>query len=542
MKRSISYIFSFFLILGIQTIVIGQADTVLVPVVFESDPNGALSRFIEADTMPNGERTNLDRYYELERGKIYFMSGAMLPDFPFRLIAKESDASNKPPVVATATSSDGKAVPILFMCSDDVYIKNIAFQMAPPSGLGESEVCFRLDKEGGNYIFDGVIWEWGSLMMARTSKPVNKIEVRNSYFRNNEHRTHIWNGRGIGFFLENPADTVIMTNNTFFNMTSFAFVADGGSIPPKSFLFDHNTLVNEIKYPLHCYWQTNAVVTNNLFFNSSSYSETAKDRKGQDPDEQMYGIVNISKVPGNILSARGMTEEERIYKVGNNAHFYTQDIKDYWGRWDLTEVPWMNERTMNMFADDSKYPNLESGVVYSSNPGIINPGEAKMVKWMETLRNKQGNTYWGWDPDGVRFELQWPFPEDLSYTNMEIKSGADDNYPVGDLNWWPGLLEKWNNGLVLEVESEGLNIFNEVVLSPNPCIDNFIIKYSLDAVSSVQIDIHDMAGRKLVKILEGKQTSGNHEVKATFDLANGIYVLKMMSGTSILTKKFIVLK
>lgn len=125
---------------------------------------------------------------------------------------------------------------------------------------------------------------------------MNKIVFRNCYFKNSQHKTNIWNGRGIGFYQENPADTVIIQNNTFFNNNSFAFFADISSIPPDFLLFDHNTIVNSMKFPIHSFWLPNAKVTNNLFYNAHSYGETAADKVGQDPDLLEYGIINISPI------------------------------------------------------------------------------------------------------------------------------------------------------------------------------------------------------------------------------------------------------
>ncbi len=544
MKNTVTYFMSLFMVLIIQTMATAQADTVMVPFIYEGDPNGAISRFINADTTATGERNNPDRYYELERGKIYFTSGTMIPNFTLRLIAKAPDADNKPPVVASATGADGKPIAIMFICNGDAHIKNIAFAMTPPGGIGESQACFSLEKEGGNYSFDGVTFEWGLYMMIRTIKPVNKIEVKNCYFRNNEHKTDIWNGRGVGFYQKNPADTVLMTNNTFFNMNSFAFVADISSYPPDYFLFDHNTLVNTMKYPIHSFWLPNAVVTNNLFYNSSSFGETDADKIGQDPDELIYGIIDISRIPDKILGFQGITEEERKYVVRNNGHFYTDGIKKYWDKYSIEYMPWMNKRTQGMFDDDDKYPYLELGKVCTEDPGIVNAGggEAKMIKWMKNRRKPAANNYWGWDPDGDKFAMQWPRPEDLSYTNEAVKKCADDNYPLGDLNWWPGLLEKWGNGEVIDTKNEDISIFENISVSPNPTSNNIVLNYNLASKSAVQIDIHDMTGRKLVKVLDVKQNIGLHTINADFDLPNGIYVIRLKAGTSVVSKKFVVVK
>jgi len=448
MKKNVLKISALLVLTFIQISLFGQADTVVVPAEFNGEALGAINNFLLGDTTATGERKNPDRFYKLERNKIYFLNGELHTNFYLRLIADEADENNKPPIIASTTGADGKPQLIQFKVLGDAYIKNILFQMTPPGGNGESNASFFLAKEGGNYYFDNVTWEWGLWEQVVAVKPVNKIVVRNCYFRNPQHKTNIYNGRGVGFNLENPADTVIMVNNTFFNMNSFAFVADHGSIPPKYLLFDHNTIVNEMKWPIHSYWLTHAVVTNNLFYNCHSFGETSEDKVGQDPDKLIYGIINISPIPSDILASHKLTENERIYTLKNNSYFYSQEIIDYWDSYKddgVKQETWMNSRTISMFEDSENYPNLDEANTYNLDPGLkeAGTGTVEMVKWMKRKRDWQNNKYWGWDPDNDKFAVQWPFPEDLSYTNATLLTGAEGEFPVGDLNWYPEKKAEW---------------------------------------------------------------------------------------------------
>jgi len=550
MKKRLTQILCMIFAIAIQINVYGQADTVNVPTVYNGDALGAINNFILGDTTATGERKNPDRFYKLERNKIYFLNGEFHANFFLRLIADEADADNKPPIVASTTGADGKPQLIQFKVLDDAYIKNIMFQMTPPGGNGESNASFFLAKEGGNYYFDNVQWEWGLWMQVVAVKPVNKIVVRNCYFRNPQHKTNIYNGRGVGFYLENPSDTVIMVNNTFFNMNSFAFVADQGSTPPKYFLFDHNTIVNEMKWPIHSYWLTNAHVTNNLFYNCHSFGEDSDDKVGQDPDKLIYGIINISSIPSDILASHKLKEEERAYELKNNAYFYSQEIFDYWDSYKEKGVKpeiWMNTRTTAMFANDEDYPNLVEEKTYYMDPHLkeAGTGTVEMVKWMERKRDWKNNKYWGWDPDGDKFAVQWPFPEDLTYTNDTLLTGAQGGFPVGDLNWYPdqkALWEVWEPSGVNDMPyNKNRNLTFENVY-PNPFTDEVSINFSLDNSSVVEVDILDITGNKVASLYKGTKGSGHHTVtwnstKNNAIIQSGLYFYRIKSNGIVLTGK-----
>ncbi|UCE04602.1 MAG: T9SS type A sorting domain-containing protein, partial [bacterium] len=48
-------------------------------------------------------------------------------------------------------------------------------------------------------------------------------------------------------------------------------------------------------------------------------------------------------------------------------------------------------------------------------------------------------------PDGSPCDvcINWPLPEDFSYTNSQLLTAATDNLPLGDLNWFPTQKAQW---------------------------------------------------------------------------------------------------
>ena len=525
----------------------GQIDTVMVPNDFGGSPFGAINKFIAGDTIEGGDRVNPDRFYMLAKDKIYFLDGILFANFNLNLIGEPVEGDEKPPIVASTAGADGVIQLIQFKFFADAFVKDIIIQMTPPTGNGESNAAFFLAGEGSNYEFDNVMIEWGLWTGIVTEKPVNKMVIRNCYFKNSQHKTNIFNGRGIGFFQENPADTVIIQNCTFFNNNSFAFFADISSIPPDYLLFDHNTIVNSMKFPLQSLWLPNAEVTNNVFYNAHSFGETAADKVGQDPDLLEYGIINISPIPGDLIEYYGIAEEERKYKVKNNGFFYEDAIRTYWTEYNLPSNPFMNQRVMSMFNDDATYPGLETDGTIAPNPGFVNAGEGMlaMIQWMKNKRDLKGNTYWGWDPDGDKFLVQWPLVEDLSFTNTELSEAAQGGFPIGDLNWWGDeVKEAWEQfdptTSVVEIPST----IGGIGIAPNPTGSIATITLDLTAASDVTINIHDISGARIQKIVSDRLSEGSHTFnwKIGGDIVNGSYLARISTGNDVVTKKIVVQK
>ena len=422
---------------------LAQADTVIVPQSIDGNPLGAINKFISGDTTSTGERNNPDRVYKLERDKIYFLDGTLITGFNLKLIADKPDATHKPAILAQGVLANGASLVVFVQCAGDASFENIYFQTAQPTGIGESTITVQLLKNYGTYKFDGCYFEWGLWLTIGSWAIEPKLYITNSYFKNVENATSVWNGRGISFQNRN-VDTVVIVNNTFFNVNSFLFQGQTSHI--KYAKFEHNTMVNSAKWPIHWQWITNADISNNLFYNIHSYGESATDKVGQDIDGLDFGIFNLFKLPefwpdsNNVLS-----ESDRKINLKNNAWFYSQEVQDYWSANDtISGEPFMNSRTQGMFDNALNYPYLSEMNTMNLDPGFINAGSpADMVQWMKDLRDKKETSYWGWDSDNDRFGVTWPLPENLSYTNATMLTAADGGFPVGDLNWFTEKKAEW---------------------------------------------------------------------------------------------------
>ncbi len=103
-------------------------------------------------------------------------------------------------------------------------------------------------------------------------------------------------------------------------------------------------------------------------------------------------------------------------------------------------------------------------------------------------------------------------------------------------------------GVVTGVESEkvGTGVPSSFKLRqnyPNPFNPVTIINYSIPKTSWVIINIYDVLGREIKKIVNEEKIAGNYKIEFNANgLANGIYLYRMQVGSFVETKKLILLK
>jgi len=78
---------------------------------------------------------------------------------------------------------------------------------------------------------------------------------------------------------------------------------------------------------------------------------------------------------------------------------------------------------------------------------------------------------------------------------------------------------------------------------PNPFNPATMISYHLPVANNVRLVVHDLLGREVVVLVNGKKDPGKYEVK--FDgtgLSSGVYVYRLQAGDFVQSKKLIILK
>ncbi len=523
----------------------GQADTVFIP---GSTALGILEEAILGDTTATGERVNPERCYKLERGKIYRLTGWFPAYFDLCIIADEPDADNRPPIIVPSASS----IPHLFSTHGNVYFKNIYISNIAPDGSRDYGAFIDYKRVVGTDTlstveFDGCYFEGNRFLAAGTWDQAKKLIVRNCVVRNAQNIGVINNGRGFDT-RDYETDTVIIENSTFYNLNSYAFRGEWNKI--NYFRFSHNTVVNTMEQPIHWAYPTNADVSDNLFYNAHAWGQAESEYSSQ--LGEVFGVYNIYPLDSAIFINNGFAEADRRINLHRNNWFFSQPIQDYWTSIDsVNAIPWMNTATQGAFDDDTAYPMLSEVGTTNMDPGFINEGNDGTVSTIDSfihfLRATRDTNlvanYWGYEPDpsAPAFQIQWPLPENLAYTNATLKTAAPGGCPIGDLNWWPDLKEGCMAvGTDEPFSSKGLTVEQNM---PNPFKGQTTIAYTLADAANVSVTIIDINGKVITSLINEKQPQGRHTVEWNAgSQATGVYFYQIKTDNALITRKLELVK
>ncbi len=266
----------------------------------------------------------------------------------------------------------------------------------------------------------------------------------------------------------------------------------------------------------------------------------------------------ISNEPGADPSTFVMAEADRKMTVKNNVYFFSPEVTAYWTDYadSLLPNPWMDSRTQAMFDNDAVWPNFVEENNANIDPGFVNFGGTEgMVAQMRNHRDGNEFGFWGWDPDSAIYPdvhwafLQWPLPEDFSYS---ANLTSTDGFHVGSLEYYPEELAQYEANLTA-VKDDNIDYvpqkFSLDQNYPNPFNPVTTINYTLKESGAVDLIVFNMLGQKIKTLVNRSQmVAGNHQVTwdGTNDLgqpvSNGIYFYKLQVGTVSKIRKMALLK
>lgn len=564
MKRKItqSAFFSLLLLfLGVSNLCVfaQQADTVTVT---GTGTNGSimpgdLYKFINGDTLANGQRSHPNRFYRLERGKVYVVSGTMYFRYNVNLIADDDNPTSptRPPMLVNGKLADGSNNQILIalMKNNSSYIfKNIFFQGVTTDkredddnnaiSLGGDSIRLTVDKCVFNALGANCIVMWGK---------GNKLFVKNNHFRNLV-RAHPFKGQLIVNSGALYQDSLVMTNNTSFNNNSYFWSPLAAVI--KYERIEHNTLFSSVVNVLYSPWMLNSEVKSNLFYGMLAYGQKQTEIDGgwYDFNKSLSSIISLNRTSAYQIGLHGYTEKGRKVTVSNNDYFWPQAIKNNWTAQSLIASDlWMNTRTAGYFADKTNYPYLSESNNVSVNPGFNAAMEKtvmdSLVFWVNNMRNNNRSTYRNYNVGSTNLMLPtWPLPENLAYTNTQLMTAGHDGLPVGDLNWFPAAKAQWEamqsttpNALANPHEQGNLNLSNY----PNPVIEQTTFKFSLSKSAKTSLKIITVDGKQVATIVNSNLNAGTHSFQYdASNLTQGVYICQLISGNYTAKSKLIITK
>ncbi len=430
----------------------------------------ALRSTIMGDTLADGTRANLHRVYKLKTNGYYWEADDITNvGFPLILVADPTDkigAGNFPPILQMKDLRDDgtNGANHLITAASDVTLKNIFITGRQTGGAQTSYQPILFAGNNSNYTIDGCIFEQSNFSLVVFTGTKNNCVVINNKFRNLQEApvTQQYTGRGISIWADQAS--VIIENNTFFNLGFVTFQMEGGSA--KYLRYNHNTIIGTgrgIMSGSGDWWQS-AYFANNLIINAWWQGERFADThgSGRDPREAHAGLFNIGPLPSTygppqgrrLVIAKNYAFLDPAYIAKYGATIATDTIVRAWFMDPVSKLdyltPWKvgGPNDGHMYIADTNWMSaLPTGFTnYLNDANWLHPRytftgatfvDSSFKLITQIYAGITGGTQLFYHPTVLATDETWPLPESGAYTDIGLKTAGTDGLPIGDLNWFP---------------------------------------------------------------------------------------------------------
>jgi len=434
-----------------------QGDTLVVEwLVNDTLVPNALYQAIVSDTVQGGGRKNLNRVYKLRQGGFYYVSERIENNgWHLRIVGEAGDPTNalkNPPMIQLEHRENATRTDKIILAGGNVTLRNLIINGKTTNGDLPYEIV-RFDAPNARIVVDNVIWEYAGWGIFSVYGRNSDLWVTNSTFRNLLSHDQPWGGRGFSIWAD--VDSVYVENNNFLNVGGFGLQIEGGAA---NFLwFNHNTSVNNGRQVVLYSWHRNSYIANNLIMNGFWHGEDKTNFdaiRTNTPDLQYTGMFNIEPIP----SRYGLDLARKVVFT-NNASFREPIFETYYTTNNpanaafqfetgtpLRAQPVFNVRTTNFINQFAGMVN--ENLIEGQNPGFttIPNNQQGMIDFINSIRRGTSpHPLWYWDPnrDADNRSIQWPLPENLTYSNATLRTAAMGGFPLGNLNNFPAQKAAW---------------------------------------------------------------------------------------------------
>lgn len=401
------------------------------------------------NTIMNDTLRPEDRVYVLEAGGFYWNTERIDNNgWHLRIVGQDSDPNDEfmnPPVIQMAAREDGSTTDGIIRGQGDITLKNVWVTGAfTGTGTQTTYQPFQIDAANGTFVIDNCIFDRSNFAMIAFTNSGNDITVTNCTFRNLIGRpsTQQWEGRGISIWADQKS--VVIENNTFFNVGMTAIQIESGAADYVRIV--HNTFVNVGRIITQIGWWKEAYVANNLIVNGYWHAEGFIDYSSpaRDPRSLTSGMFFISALP----SMYGPEEGRRIL-FSHMAAYLAPEFTTYYA--DSLRIPTLVDNVSKYDYIDV-YDNMVAGDTMWVDPQMATMTPElypSMIQNIEDLRagvTPATEYFWNlpiYDGEECYECVSWPLPEDFSYSNTTLQTASVNGLPLGDLNWFPESKSTW---------------------------------------------------------------------------------------------------
>lgn len=490
-----------------------------------------LAKVIKADS--TGRRATTQRtIYELKRGGYYPVVSAIENKDFFLHIRAENAPGLLPLLQASPTSGTTYAYNINFRSSGK--LENLILEATQPTGGVRNRYI---------NIYNGAsVWLTGCEIMHDRGSAIAmqsndcSLYIEDCFLHSLGHPKSLGgNGRVVDLRTITNADSVVVRNCTFFNLTDRIMRNMGTTVNYVE--FDHNTsLVTEGYHGgLQAGKAKELKVTNNIFRNTialGAHWNRVKPvgkvvEQNQPENTNMYVVtLDTSKTFAQKVTVR------------NNNVYWEKKYTDIWAKYkDSTKAPGIFTQTiMKALGADSTKAYISEELKFVKEPDDI-------VAWVEAAIKTPNATDM---PENWWFVYQDPADAksvNAAYgTSAKSYTGGDKGLPIGDLNWYPDKKKLYTG--IEKIESAIIPTSLELNQNyPNPFNPVTNISYSLPKVSAVKLVVFDVLGREVATLVNETQNAGTYNIDFNAsNFASGMYVYRLVTAGQSISKKMILIK
>ncbi|MDX2429452.1 MAG: T9SS type A sorting domain-containing protein [Bacteroides sp.] len=379
------------------------------------DPGiGTLNDAINSDTTDAGERVDENTIYRLQRGNVayYGLTGSISNSgYPLTIMAADGDGAR--PFLQPRDEGDESAR--AFRPKGDLTLMGLHVTNLDQLG-GQPTRMIRASKDDITVIVDDCWFDRDGQSFIRVDNPGMTFKITNSIISNIGYPSDPSNGRGIDD-RGNQIDTIIMENNTFYNIT-FAIVRDdGGEL--NYVRFSNNTVVNLGQRGIE-FGPTAMLEANNNIFMNTGFMPVHVDSPGE-----IFTVDSIGDVaPTMAIDGNVIWTDSTLFSDWLNDTSVVRELLN------PTLEAWMMETngTVAIIAEEIDFtdgpPANDSMVIYAQDPEL-NQDDAPFWEDPEIPGDDAGG-------NGL-YHLDVPY--DFGYVNSVAYNLGTNDMPIGDGRW-----------------------------------------------------------------------------------------------------------
>ena len=258
-----------------------------------------------------------------------------------------------------------------------------------------------------------------------------------------------------------------------------------------------------------------------------------------------YGKIEVrAKLP------TGVGTWPAIWTLGQNIN----EDGAYWDNSGFGTTSWPACGEMDIIEHWGTNQNYVSSATHtpSSFGGTINYGGQSIIDASNSFHNYtlewypeklvfsvDGNVHFIYEPTEMNPQT-WPFDlEQYILLNFAFLPNIDPSFTEDALEI--DYVRVYQSGPVSSVSAIDKNQSIDLTNAPNPVHDYTTISYNLSEKTEVKLFIHDINGRLIQTLINGKQMAGDHQVDwNTGNFPRGLYFYTLKSENATITKKCII--